>query len=115
MCGDCFDKQHYGFPSYTEYEEFEEILDLKTRSKKIQILEGEIENSFMDYRMYFQCNTCEEIFVLSIPDNAQRGYFLTQEDALKYQDQLYSSDNNKKWGCLVIILILCSLLIYALF
>ena len=114
MYRDCFDKQYYGFPSYSEYEEFEEILDLKTRSKKIQILEGEIENSFMDYRMYFQCNTCEEIFVLSIPDNAQRGYFLTQEDALKYQP-LYSSDNNKKWGCLVIILILCSLLIYALF
>ena len=35
MCRDCFDKQYYGFPSYTEYEEFEEILDLKIRSKKI--------------------------------------------------------------------------------
>ena len=115
MCKDCFEKVYYGFPSQLEFKNFEDILDSKTRSNKIKILESNDENKLMDYRMYFLYNTCEEIFVLSIPDHAWRGYFLTQENASAYHDKLYSSDKSKKYSCLVMIIILCSLLIYALF
>lgn len=115
MCKDCFEKKYYSFPSQLEFNKFEDILDSKTRSNKIKILESNDENKLMDYRMYFQCNTCEEIFVFSIPDNSWRGYFLTQENALAYHDKLHSSDKIKKYGCLIIFLLLCSLLIYALF
>ena len=115
MCKDCFEKVYYSFPSQLEFKNFEDILNSKTHSNKIQILEEDYENSFLDYQMYFQCNTCEEIFVLSIPENAWRGYFLTEQNALTYHDKLHSSDKKKKYGCLVMIIILCSLLIYALF
>ena len=115
MCSDCFDKQYYGFPSQLEFKNFEDILDSKTRSNKIKILESNDENKLMDYRMYFLCNNCKETFVLSIPDHAWRGYFLTQENALAYHDKLHSSDKNKKYGSLITIIILFSFFIYALF
>ena len=117
MCRDRFNKQYYRFPSHTEYKEFEAVLDLKTRSEKIEILESDNEGAkgLMDFYLYFKRNTCSEKFVLSISDHAWRGYFLTEKNALDYCEKLRMSDRNKKYGCLVIILILCSLFLYALF
>lgn len=117
MCNDCFDKQYYGFSSYTEYEEFEAILDFKARSHKIQIIESEDEGvkGLMYYRLYFKCNTCSEKYALSIPDHAWRGYFLTEQNAFDYRKKLRISDKDKRNGCLIFILLLCSLFLYALF
>ena len=117
MCSDCFDKQYYGFPSYTEYKEFEEILDLKTRSHKIEMRESENEGAkgLMDFHLYFKCNTCSEKYVLSIPDNAWRGYFLTEQNAVVYHKKLKMSDKEKRNGCLIFILLICTYFLYALF
>ena len=117
MCSDCFDKQYYGFPSYTEYEEFEAILDLKTRSHKIEMLESENEDAkgLMDYRLYFNCNTCSEKYVLSIPDHAWRGYFLTEQNAFDYRKKVRMSDKDKRNGCLIFILLICTYFLYSLF
>ena len=62
MCEDCFDKEYYGFPSETEFEEFEQVLDLKCRSELVHILESknDTENELMGFRMYYKCNTCDE-------------------------------------------------------
>lgn len=40
MCKDCFDKEYYSFPSQTDFEKIEDILDLKCGSVKIKILES---------------------------------------------------------------------------
>ena len=53
MCKDCFEKVYYSFPSQLEFKNFEDILNSKTHSNKIQILEEDYENSFLDYQMYF--------------------------------------------------------------
>ena len=116
MCKDCFDKQYYGFPSQTEFEYFEDILDLKCKSEKINILESknEIEFGLIDYRMYYQCNTCKEKFVMSIPDNAWRGYFLTEKKAIEYNEKIKISDKKKRNGCLVIIFLIVIFTIYSM-
>lgn len=108
MGKDCFDKQYYGFPSQTEFEKFEEILDLKCRSQKIKILESgnEAKGELMDFRMYYECNTCKEKFVMSIPDNAWRGYFLTEQNTIKYHEKLKKSDKEKRNGCFLIIVLI---------
>ena len=98
MCKDCFDKQYYDFHSQAEFEKFEEILDLKCKSEKIKLLESknEIESGLIDFRMYYQCNTFKEKFVMSIPDNAWRGYFLTEQNAIEYHEKIKVSDKKKK-------------------
>lgn len=106
MCKDCFEKQYYGFPSQTEFEKFEEILDFKCNAEKIKILESknEIENGLIDFRMYYQCNTCKEKFVMSIPDNADRGYFLTEQNAIEYHVKQRKRYRKENIGCIIIII-----------
>ncbi|WP_126340423.1 hypothetical protein [Kaistella jeonii] len=77
--------------------------------------ENEGTKGLIDYRLYFKCNTCNENYVLSIPDNAWRGYFLTEQNAIFYHKNLRMSDTDKRNGCLIFILLLCSLFLYALF
>ncbi|UOK42226.1 MULTISPECIES: hypothetical protein [Flavobacterium] len=116
MCKDCFDKQYYGFPSQTEFEKFEEILDLKCKSEKIKILESqnEIEGALMDFRMYYQCNTCKEKFVMSIPDNADRGYFLTEQNAIEYHERQRKRYRKENIGCIIILVIIIMFTIYSI-
>ena len=98
MCNECFDKQYYGFPSQSEFEKFEGILDLKCKTGEIKILDSksEVESGLLDFRMYYQCITCKEKFVMSIPDNAWRGYFLTEQNAIEYHEKIKTSDKKKK-------------------
>ncbi|NHM01571.1 hypothetical protein [Flavobacterium difficile] len=116
MCRDCFDKQYYGFASLTEFEKFEEVLDLKCKSEKIKILESknEFESGLIDFRMYYKCNTCKEKFVVSIPDNAWRGYFLTEPNAIEYHEKIKTSDKKKKNGCVIIIILIFFFAIYSI-
>jgi hypothetical protein len=116
MCEDCFEKEYYGFPSQTEFEKFEEVLDLKCRSKKVLILESKNEQKgeLIDFRMYYKCSSCNENYVMSIPDNAWRGYFLTEQNAIEYHNKLKTSDKNKKYGCLVILILIIAIGIYSI-
>jgi hypothetical protein len=116
MCEDCFDKEYYGFPSQVEFEKFEEILDQQCNSGKVQILESqnEEESGLMDFRMYYKCNTCDEKYAMSIPDNAWRGYFLTEQKAIEYHNKLKESDKKKKYGCLIILILIIAIGIYSL-
>lgn len=115
MCEDCFDKEYYGFPSQAEFEKFEEVLDLKCGSKKILILESknEQEGGLTDFRMYYKCNSCNQNYVMSIPDNVWRGYFLTEQNAIEYHNKLKESDKKKKYGCLVILILVIAIGIYS--
>lgn len=56
--------------------------------------------------MYFQCNSCNEKFVISIPNNAWRGYFLKEQSAIEYHEKIKQSDKNRKNVFLVIIIVL---------
>ena len=103
MCGDCFESEHNSFLSQSDFEEFEKVLDKKCWSKKNSILEG--DNIFLDFRMYYQYNTCKEEFIMSIPNYADRGYFLTRENAYKHHIKLNESQKSRKIGCLILFII----------
>lgn len=81
------------------------------------MLESENEDAkgLMDYRLYFKCNTCSEKYVLSIPDHAWRGCFLTEQNAFDYRKKLRMSDKDKRNGCLIFILLICTYFLYVLF
>ena len=114
MCEDCFDKEFYAFPSQTEFEKFEKVLDEKCRTKKIKILKSglEHETALMDFKIYHKCNTCDEKYEMSIPDNAWRGYFLTEQNALEYHNKIKASDKKKIYGCLLILILIIVIGIY---
>ncbi len=116
MCEHCFDKEYYGFPSQVEFEKFEEILDQKCSSGKVQILESQNqeENRSMYFGIYYKCNTCSEKYIISTPDNAWRGYFLTEQNAVEYYHKLKESDKKKKYGCLIIVILILVIGIYSL-
>ena len=97
-----FLKQYYGFPSQSKFENFERILDLKCKTGKIKILDSksEVESGLIDFRMYYQCITCKEKFVMSIPDNAWRGYFLTERNAIEYYEKIKHQTTRKKMASL---------------
>ncbi|MDO8316756.1 MAG: hypothetical protein Q7T12_04455 [Flavobacterium sp.] len=116
MCNECFDKQYYGFPSQSEFEKFEGILDIKCKTGEIKILDSksEVESGLLDFRMYYQCITCKEKFVMSIPDNAWRGYFLTEQNAIEYHEKIKTSDKKKKNGCLIILFLIIIFTIYSI-
>ncbi|PDS21725.1 hypothetical protein [Flavobacterium branchiophilum] len=115
MCIDCFDKQYYGFASQREFEKFEEVLNLKCKSKKIKILESknEVESGLIDFRMYFKCDSCKIKFVMSIPDNAWRGYFLTEPNAIEYHEKIKTLDKKKKNGFIIMLILIIFFAIYS--
>jgi len=103
MCEKCFEKEYKKFPSYTDFENFEKVLDKKCKNN---ILKIDIQsNELIDFRMYYQCTFCKEKWVMSIPENAWRGYFLTEKNALKYHLQL-EKEKKERFINLIIIIIL---------
>ena len=104
MCEKCFEKEYKKFSSQTDFENFEKILDLKCQNKILEI--NTQSNEFEDFRMYYQCTYCNEKWVMSIPDNAWRGYFLTEKNAKKYLLSLNKENKNGCYAFLAIIILI---------
>lgn len=49
-----------------------------------------------------QRRTCAQVWALSSPDQAWRGYFLPEDVALAHVRRLRSRDRALPWGCVVI-------------
>ncbi|MCA8830214.1 hypothetical protein [Hymenobacter pini] len=73
MCPDCFPTGISQFSSWWAYEAFEQQL----LRKPLKLLPGEVT------RNRYTCAVCGEVWVLSEPDNAWRGYFLPEQEAEK--------------------------------
>lgn len=114
MCSYCFNKEYKGFPSHDDFERFEKDLDLKLRENKVEIYVPTGEG-VIDYELNYICKICNEKFVMSVPDNAWRGYFLKEENALKYLDDLKQSDRKTRNGCLVMLLVILLISLLTLF
>lgn len=116
MCNDCFNNEIYSFETQSGFDEFHELLNKKTLSKKLLMVDvhKEYPLSIHDSRLYFQCSSCSENWVMSIPDYSWRGYFLTKDNAIKQQDQLHTFDRKKTiLGILfLIIIVILSLILF---
>ena len=108
MCDDCFENLIYKFDSQKDFEDFETIVQNKCINKKLTIIKREVTDSFAIFDSYdfYKCNSCGEVWTLSIPDNAWRGFFLTQDKGIEYTKILKEKDKIRRIGCLVIIIVL---------
>jgi hypothetical protein len=108
MCKFCFETEIHNFNSLSEFENFERELF----SKKIRILESsKKKNTFLDFDVSYQCNNCLEIWHLSEPENAWRGYFLKENSAKKIIAKIKKSDLKKKCGFFFLLVIMLFLLL----
>lgn len=94
MCPDCFPAGIYGFPSWWEYEAFTQLL----LRKPLTLLPAG-EGPLVEPVERFACPTCREIWVLSEPGGAWRGYFLPEPAAAAYTRRLRIRDKARRIGC----------------
>jgi len=116
MCDDCFKNLIYKFDSQKEFEDFETIVQNKCLSKKLTIFKREETDSLVPFDSYdfYKCNSCGEIWTLSIPDNAWRGFLLTRDKGIEYTKKLKEKDKVRRIGCLVIIIVLTLVTVWKL-
>jgi hypothetical protein len=106
MCGACFLEGIYRFPSAHAFEVFEKDLLGKQPQLHTQVLSALSQNPLLISSPvgYYRCDVCQELWALSIPDNAWRGYFLPKDEALSYQEKLNHQDKSKRLGCIAFII-----------
>ena len=112
MCVKCFDKEIFRFESESNFREFEKKLEEK--SKFLELISSK-HNYLNDFHYVYTCENCKTNWWLSIPENAWRGYFLTENKAKEHIEKLKKSDAKKKNGCLILLGILLLILIISLF
>ena len=114
MCEDCFLEEIFRFESQLDFEEFERTLQKKCDSEKIKIPDDYSTNSLdiLSSRLYYKCVNCDQVWYKSIPENAWRGYFLTEQKALEHIDNLKKEDKKKALGCIVVLTIILIITIW---
>ena len=113
MCPDCFIKEISKFNSFSDFKAFEAKFEQKLQIGKLLYNEGLNDQDFslFDSKIYYTCVTCSEDWILSIPDNAWRGYFLRYQSAVDYHNQLKDDNKQRSIGCISLII---GILIYYL-
>ncbi|PHS10013.1 MAG: hypothetical protein COA88_03000 [Kordia sp.] len=101
MCPNCFENDINKFESYTDFEEFEKLLDSKVNKGEVEFLDEE-----KDWDGNYICKTCYELWTLSVPDNAWRGYFLPREKAISYESRINREESISGYGCITIVVLL---------
>ena len=109
MCGNCSEKEYTSFSNYWDFEEF----DLRL-NQRLQVPGGlhcveQIEIDRFRFTTRYKCGTCGTTWQLSEPDNAWRGFFLTEPNARAYLNNIGRNDRVRSFGCLTIIVILLGL------
>ena len=98
MCEHCFSKGLYTFPTWQNFEIFKQLLLSK------QLFEADRpSNEEGEHKHYYECRSCQEVWVLSEPENSWRGYFLPEESASIYSEKLGRQDKTKRTGCLLLL------------
>ncbi|MAY52471.1 MAG: hypothetical protein CMC75_04295 [Flavobacteriaceae bacterium] len=110
MCEKCFQSGIYSFKSYDEFKEFERLIDQKIRGGVITGIGERNELNF--YNLTYHCSNCNEIWFLSDPDNSWRGYFLTKNQAIDYENKIDREGKIRARGCMIGFVLLILLIIY---
>jgi len=108
MCKDCFVELVYRFESQDNFEKVEENIREKTGITNLEVVERPLNNytAASNADFIYRCSTCGERWILSIPQNAWRGYLLTEQKAIEHSNQLKASDKKKRKGCLLLLIII---------
>lgn len=114
MCNFCFDNDIKRFEDYQSFEKFDLELDQKRKLDETQNGLVVLDNTgaYLDYGFQIlQCYNCGTVWWFSTPDNAWRGFFMKEVNA-KFQLENYrKSDQKKRLGCLVFIILIIFIII----
>ncbi len=77
MCDKCFNDEIKSFATQVDFEEFDLTLTKKIANDKSMKMGAFVNIAWKDigYQVY-ECLVCGQLWKLSTPDNAYRGYFL---------------------------------------
>ncbi len=86
MCGDCYHRGFFVFPTYWKFDTFAEELQQKVTYGPLQAVAcaANFPDSIGKPEAFYRCPSCRETWALSSPDNAWRGYFLPMHMAKTY-------------------------------
>lgn len=114
MCDFCFYNDIDRFEDYKTFEKFDLQLDQKRSLKQDQngLIVVDNNGSYLDcYFQILKCNACGTIWWFSTPDNAWRGFFMKEANAKNKIKEFRKSDQKKRFGCLVFILLIVLIVI----
>lgn len=120
MCEHCTPLTKLRFPSKRDFISFKKKFKAKlVDGTFIQVINSD-ETEHTSLESTYQCTFCSIDWVLSLPKNVWRGYFLPEESIVKYEDNEPSSNfktfqGKSCGGCLLMILLLLALIIYGLY
>ena len=104
MCEKCFQQGRSKFESYSEFDDFEKIIDSKIREGIFTInTENHIDNF---HNSIYRCTYCNQNWCLSDPDNSWRGYFLRQKDAIDFENKIEREGKIRARGCIIFLVLL---------
>lgn len=107
MCDACFKNLIYKFDFQNKFDDFQTIITNKCITKKLEIIKREQTGGLAPFAPYefYKCNSCAEILILSIAQDAWRGFFLTQGKGPEHIKKLKDKDKSKKIGWLIIVVL----------
>jgi hypothetical protein len=112
MCEACFLKGIYQFASWQAFALFDQQLLASDLLQQRRSSEGAAQAPLSAYKPqhYYRCPKCEQVWALSVPDNAWRGYFLPERDAWRYVNRLQRQDQVRRIGAGVLLVLLLVLI-----
>lgn len=75
----------YGFPSAASFAKFDTALLARLAAKQLVAV---VPLALPNVSAAFVCADCQQVWVLADPDNAWRGFFLPQEEAVRHLQQM---------------------------
>lgn len=110
MCKHCFDKEHFGLTDLNTFFSLETNIQKKLASKSLKLLKKDTNVSMPHIEeSLYQCNFCNETWVLSLQEYLKRSYFIKEKHLIKYKNDLLLKEkrhNISFFGTLIIIVIL---------
>lgn len=119
MCQYCTRYQVRSFPTEADFNAFLTILDAKCNDGTFIRFLASDNTEDISYESIYQCSYCNDEWVLSIPDDSWRGYFLP-ENQTYFEDEADTNISVKSKGkgcgcCLLMFLGLVALIIYIIY
>jgi hypothetical protein len=113
MCGECFLHGFASFPTYWEFDCFAaDLLDKTAHRKMLLVTPRGGAATVRHPEAVYQCQSCGEMWALSSPDNAWRGYFLPASETTAHLAALGRKQGLKHFGCLLFLLLLLAIFLW---
>lgn len=103
-----------GFHSQDDYDNFISILDKKVNTNKMRLNDSMESANYIigiNFKTYVICNSCGEDWVLEIPDNPNRGYFLNKKGIEVYFKNKTEHDRKVRRNGLIILAIILIIIV----